>query len=256
MRGVSWAAAGALWWREMKRFARARSRLIGTLLMPLFLYLFLATGFGRVAAPGAAGGVGYGSFLLPGILGLSILLSSTLAGISFLWDREFGFLKEIMAAPVSRLSIVLGRIAGGVTTSLLQVLIIVAVALATGFRPVSAPLAGLALAIALLTSVAFIGLGLVFASNMRDMQGFTMVMSFVIFPIFLFSGALFPLGALAPVLRWLSFLDPLTYAVDGLRACLVGTSVFPLATDVAVIAAFAVATVLLGAISFGRHQAA
>ena len=255
MRPLSWAAIGVLWSREMKRFVRARSRLVGTLVMPLFLYLFLGAGLRGATIPGGAEGVAYQDFLLPGILSMSVLFSSTFAGISVLWDREFGFLKEIMVAPVSRLSIVLGRIAGGMTTSLLQVVIILVVALLTGFRP-AAPLVLSALAIVLLTSVAFIALGLAFASNMRDLQGFNLVMSLVIFPIFLLSGALFPLDSSATLLRWLSYFDPLTYSVDGLRACLLDHSTFPLSLDLGVLAGVAVVTVLLAVYFFMRHEGA
>jgi ABC-2 type transport system permease protein len=253
MNALSWAAIGVMWAREMKRFVRARSRLLGTLVMPLFLYLFLGAGLGGTKVPGGVEEVGYQDFLLPGILGMSVLFSSTVAGISVLWDREFGFLKEIMVAPVSRLSIVLGRIAGGVTTSLVQVFIILAVALLAGFRP-TVLLVLPALALVLLTSVAFIALGLVFASNMRDMQGFNLVMSFVIFPIFFLSGALFPLDVSTTLLRRLSYLDPLTYTVDGLRACLLDHSTLPLFLDLCVSAGFAAATVLLALFFFMRHE--
>lgn len=253
MSAVGWAAVGVLWLREMKRFVRARSRLVGTLVMPLFLYLFLGAGLRGARMPGAGEGSGYQDFLLPGILSMSVLFSSTFAGISVLWDREFGFLKEIMVAPVSRLSIVLGRIAGGVTTSFIQVVVILVVALLLGFHP-AAPRVLPALAVVLLTSIAFIALGLVFASNMRDMQGFNLVMSFVIFPLLLLSGALFPLDASATLLRRLSYLDPLTYAVDGLRACLLDHSTFPLLLDLGVLAGVAAAAVLLGVFFFMRHE--
>jgi ABC-2 type transport system permease protein len=252
----SWTAISVLWLREMKRFVRARSRLVGTLVMPLLLFLFFGMGLSRLLRSDALAGISYESFLLPGIIGMSILLSSTFAGISVLWDREFGFLKEIMVAPVSRLSIVLGRIAGGVTTSLLQVVIILAVAAPAGFRPTTGLMLAAALALAAVTSIGFIALGLAFASNMRDMQGFNLVMSFVILPVFLFSGALFPLSGSAPLLRALSYLDPLTYAVDGLRACLIGQAVFPLALDFAVTTGFAATTVLLGAFFFERYEGA
>lgn len=256
MRALSWTAIFVLWLREMKRFVRARSRLVGTLVMPLLLFVSFGTGFRHILRPDAVPGSSYEDFLLPGILGMSILLSSTFAGISVLWDREFGFLREIMVAPVSRLSIVAGRIAGGVTTSLLQVLIILAVAMAAGFRPTSALLLVPALALAVLTSIGFIALGLAFASNMHDMQGFNFVMSFVILPMFLFSGALFPLAGTAPAIRALARLDPLAYAVDGLRACLLGQSELRLVLDVGVVAGFTAATVLLGVFFFERYEGA
>ena len=162
------AAITVLWLREMKRFVRAKSRIIGALAMPLFFLGFLGMGFRRMAIPGMGDGVGYLQFLVPGILGMSLLFSSTFGGLSVLWDREFGFLKEIMVAPVSRVSIVLGRIAGGVTTSMIQVLLLFGISFLMGFRLRSLPMLLLALVFMILISVTFLGLGLVFASMMKD----------------------------------------------------------------------------------------
>ncbi|MBU4203664.1 MAG: ABC transporter permease, partial [Acidobacteria bacterium] len=220
------AAITVLWLREMKRFVRAKSRIIGALAMPLFFLGFLGMGFRRMAIPGMGDGVGYLQFLVPGILGMSLLFSSTFGGLSVLWDREFGFLKEIMVAPVSRVSIVLGRIAGGVTTSMIQVLLLFGISFLMGFRLRSLPMLLLALVFMILISVTFLGLGLVFASMMKDMQGFSIVMNFVIFPLFFLSGALYPLDNFPAWLRALSYLDPLTYGIDGIRAALIGYSSF------------------------------
>ncbi len=250
--GVEWGAVRALWWREMRRFLRAPSRLVGTLVMPILLFGYLALGLNKVIVGGSLSGSSYSSFLLPGIIGMSLLLSSTFAGISVLWDREFGFLKEVLVAPVSRLSIVLGRIAGGVTTSCLQVAIIAAAGAVAGFRPVSAARLPAGAAVAILGSVGFVALGLVFSSLLRDTQGFNMVMSFVIFPVLLLSGALFPLDDSPSALRLLSAIDPLTYVVDGLRASLLGASSRSLALDLGVVATFAAVTVLAGATLFQR----
>src|SRR4030042_4018479 len=120
------AAIRVMWLREVKRFLRARSRIVGALAMPLFFLAFLGLGFNRMAVPGMSGGVQYIRFLVPGIIGMSLLFSSTMGGLSVLWDKEFGFLKEIMVAPVSRISIVLGRIAGGTTTTMIQCLLMLA----------------------------------------------------------------------------------------------------------------------------------
>jgi len=250
---LDWPAVGALWLREMRRFLRMRSRLVGTLVMPILLFLYLGMGLNRVIVGGLEG-TAYDTYVLPGILAMSLLLSSTFAGISVLWDREFGFLREIMVAPVSRLSIVLGRIAGGVTTTLIQAAIITAAGVATGFRFASARLLPVGLAVLVLASIGFIALGLVFASRLRDTQGFNMVMSFVIFPLLLLSGALFPLATAPAALRLLSLLDPLTYTVDGLHACLLGRSALPLALDLGVVAAFATVTVLAGTALFQRTE--
>ena len=243
-----------LWSREMKRFMRAKSRIIGALAMPLFFLAFLGMGFRRVALPGVAEGVGYINFLVPGILGMSLLFSSTFGGLSVLWDREFGFLKEIMVAPVSRVSIVLGRIAGGVTTALIQGLMILGVSFILGFRVQSWFLLPVALLFMILISVTFLGLGLIFASKMRDMQGFSIVMNFVIFPLFFLSGALYPLENFPGWLRVLCHLDPLTYGVDGLRGVMIGMSVYPVWLDLLLMGLIALMMIGLGAYFFDKSE--
>jgi len=243
---ISTAAVKVLWLRELKRFARAKSRIFGALAMPLFFLAFLGLGFSRMGVPGVSGEGGYVRFLVPGILGMSLLFSSTFGGLSVLWDREFGFLKEIMVAPVSRMSIVLGRIAGGVTTALLQGVMILMVSYLMGFRVRSLPSLLLSLVFMVLISVTFLGLGLIFASRMRDMQGFSIVMNFVIFPLFFLSGALYPLDNFPGWLRVVSHLDPLTYGVDGLRGVLIGVSAFNPVVDLALMTAFAGVMIGLG----------
>jgi len=241
-----------LWLREMTRFVRAKSRVIGTLGMPLFFMAFLGLGFSRAQLPNLPPGVDYIRFLVPGIVGMTLLFSSTFAGISVLWDREFGFLKEIMVAPVSRVSIVLGRIAGGATTSLVQGAVILLLSVPLGFSirdPVGVLLAVLVM---LLIAVVFISLGLVFASNMKDIHGFNLITNFIVFPLFLLSGALFPVGNLPAQVQVFALLDPLTYGVDGLRAALLGSSSFPLALDLAALGLAALVMVALGAFFFER----
>jgi ABC-2 type transport system permease protein len=233
---------------------RAKSRIIGALAMPLFFLGFLGLGFRRMAVPGMEAGVGYIHFLVPGILGMSLLFSSTFGGLSVLWDREFGFLKEIMVAPVTRVSIVLGRIAGGVTTALIQSLLILVISLLMGFRVPSAFLFFPALVFMVLISVTFLGLGLIFASKMRDMQGFSIVMNFVIFPLFFLSGALYPLSNFPRWLRAVSYLDPLTYGVDGLRGTLIGFSSHPVVFNLALMVVISGLMIGLGAYFFERSE--
>jgi ABC-2 type transport system permease protein len=248
-------AIRVLWLREMKRFLRAKSRIIGALAMPVFFLAFLGMGFNRMAVPGVEGGVEYIRFLVPGILGMSLLFSSTFGGLSVLWDREFGFLKEIMVAPVSRISIVLGRIAGGVTTALIQGLLLLLISLFMGFRIDSGLSLLLALVFMILISVTFLGLGLVFASKMRDMQGFSIVMNFVIFPLFFLSGALYPLENLPSWLRYLGYADPLTYGVDGLRGVFIGVSSRPILVDLGIMLFFSLLMIAMGAYFFEKSEA-
>lgn len=251
---ISRTAVYVLWLREMKRFLRAKSRIIGALAMPLFFLAFLGLGFRRMALPGMDADINYIQFLVPGIVGMSLLFSSTFGGLSVLWDKEFGFLKEIMVAPVSRISIVLGRIAGGVTTALIQSVLILGISSFMGFKISSVFSLLIGFLFMILISVTFLGLGLIFASKMKDMQGFSIVMNFVIFPLFFLSGALYPLENFPVWLRMISYLDPLTYGVDGLRAALLDASSYSLVLDLALMIGFAVFMIVTGAYFFERSE--
>jgi len=251
---INTTAIYVLWLREMKRFLRAKSRVIGTLAMPLFFLAFLGLGFGNMNIPGMANGVDYIHFLVPGIVGMTMLFTSMFAGISVLWDREFGFLKEIMVAPVNRISIVIGRIVGGATTSLFQGILILGISILMGFKIAGISAFLLSVIFMLLISSTFIGLGLIFASKMKDMQGFSLIMNFVIFPLFFLSGALFPLENLPVWIRYISYLDPLTYGVDGLRGILVGISSFSVLFNFAVLIGFSAVMIFLGAYFFEKSE--
>ncbi|MFH2107297.1 MAG: ABC transporter permease [Chrysiogenia bacterium] len=254
MKTIQGIAIYVLWLRELKRLLRSKSRLTGTLLMPLFFLAFLGMGFKQSSIPGVPSGMAYFTFLTPGILGMSILFSSTFAGLSVIWDRESGFLKEIMVAPVSRVSIVLGRIAGGITTSLFQALAILTISILLGFRPQKWIMLIPGLFFMILISITFIGLGLAFASRMRDIHGFTLIMNFVIFPLFFLSGALFPLNSFPAWVRFISRFDPLTYGVDGLRAALLGKSELPLLLNLGILSGCALLSVVIGAWSFEKSE--
>ena len=241
-----------LWLREMKRYLRAKSRIVGSLGMPFFFLIFLGTGFQKFRPYSGPEGVNYLNFLAPGILALVLQLGAMFTGIAILWDRQFGFLKEIMVAPVSRVAIVLGRTIGGMTTAFFQGTLFIVVAYIAGLRIqdntafISVPV------FMLLISCAFVNLGLTISSFMRDMQGFSIVMNFVMVPIFLLSGALFPVKEFPGWVQALSFGDPLFYGVDGLRACMTGISVFSPWFDFLVLLAFCLLMVLLGAFLFSR----
>jgi ABC-2 type transport system permease protein len=251
---INKTAIYVLWMREMKRWWRAKSRIVGSLAMPLFFLAFLGLGFRRMTIPGLSDDVGYIRFLVPGIIGMNILFSSTFGGLSVLWDREFGFLKEIMVAPVSRVSIVLGRIAGGATTALIQAILILGISYIMGFKITNISSIFLAIVFMILIAVTFLGLGLVFASKMRDIQGFSIVMNFVIFPLFFLSGALYPLENFPVWLRYISKLDPLTYGVDGLRAALIGVSSFSIFYNFIFMVIFSSVMIFLGAYFFEKSE--
>lgn len=231
-----------LWLRQLKRYWRSRGRVIGSLGQPLLFLLALGFGFGPVFR--RAGQGDYIEFLAPGVIGMTILFAAIFSGIELIWDRQFGFMKEILVAPVPRLIIMIGRTLGGATTALLQGLIVFIICLLAGFRihhPGQIPLAILFM---VLISLMFTALGTAIASVMSDFQGFQLVMNFLVMPIFFLSGALFPLMNLPKLLNFLATIDPLSYGVDGLRTAFAGAAHFALSTDLAVL-------VVLGAILLG-----
>lgn len=254
MKSINLTAIYALWLREMKRFVRAKSRVIGTLAMPLFFLVFLGSGFTKMPVPGMPKDISYINFLVPGIVGMTMLFTSMFAGISVLWDREFGFLKEIMVTPVSRVSIVFGRIAGGITTGLIQGILILSFSFLMGFKIIGISSFLLSIVFMLLIGVTFIGLGLIFASKMKDIHGFGLIMNFVTFPLFFLSGALFPLKNLPVWIGCISYIDPLTYGIDGLRGALIGVSSLPVIHDFIILIGFSILMVFLGAYFFEKSE--
>jgi len=253
--GISLNAIYILWLREMKTFVRAKSRIVGTVVTPLFLLVFLGAGFAGATLPGVPIGVDYLQFLTPGMVGMTLIFTSVFTGLSVLWDRRYGFLKEIMVTPVSRVSIVLGRIAGGTTTAMIDGLSILVISLLVGFRLGSVINLLLAVAYMVLISISFIGLGLSIASMMKDEQGFGLIMNFIIFPMLFLSGALYPIENLPMVLKIISYVNPLTYGIDGLRGSLIGVSYLPPLMNLTVLTGFCVVIVLLGAYLFEKNEA-
>jgi len=241
-----------LWLREMKRYVRARSRIVGSLGMPFFFLIFLGTGFKSFRPASMPEHIDYLNFLAPGMLAVVLQFGSMFTGMAILWDRQFGFLKEIMVAPVSRVAIVLGRTLGGMTTALMQGLLFIAVALLAGLK--ISGLAGFLLTplFMIFITAAFVNLGLAIASLMRDMQGFSIVMNFIMVPLLLLSGALVPLDQFPRWIQILAYLDPLFYGVDGLRYCLIGMSRLPPQLDAFVLFVFCASMVGLGALLFSR----
>ncbi len=244
-------AVATIWQREVIRFLRSPGRLIGSLGMPFFFLAFLGTGIQSSFAPQTgAGGGRYLDFMAPGIVGMVLLFSSTISGISVIWDRRFGFLKEMLVAPIPRLAIVLGRTLGGTTTAGLQGLIMLVISFFLGVR---LPTFGgflLALVFMALLGIAFVSLGVAIASKMDDPHGFTLVLNFFIMPIFFLSGALFPLDRLPPALRWFTHVNPMSYGVDGLRFALQGQSAMGVGVDLLVLGVFSALMLALGAALF------
>jgi ABC-2 type transport system permease protein len=255
MKGISLNAIYILWLREMKTFARAKSRVVGTVVTPLFLLAFLGTGFSGAILPGIPSTINYLQFLTPGIIGMTMIFTSMFTGLSVLWDRRYGFLKEILVTPVSRVTIVLGRIAGGMTTSIFEGVSILVISMVIGFRFSGVLNILLTIIYMLLISISFIGLGLAIASKLKDEQGFGLIMNFIVFPILFLSGAFYPIDNLPLAIRALSYLNPLTYGVDGLRGSLIGVSYLPPILNLTILTGFCIGIVLLGAYLFERSEA-
>jgi ABC-2 type transport system permease protein len=242
-----------LWLRQLKRYFRSRARIVGSLGQPLLFLVALGFGFGPIYT--RAGGGDYIQFLAPGIIAMSILFTATFAGIEVLWDRQFGFLKEILVAPVPRLQIMIGRTLGGATVAVLQGTIVFFLSLLFGFRPTNPAMLPLALVFMILIAIMFTALGTAIASFIEDMQGFQLIINFLIMPIFFLSGALFPLQSLPKAVAFVSTINPLTYGVDGLRGILIDSAHLGLITDFTVLVVVASAIMAIGAYLFSRIQA-
>jgi len=241
-----------LWLREVKKYGRSRVQIIASLGQPLLYLLVLGFGLGPVYQK--AGGGSYLQFIAPGIVGMAVLFTSVFSGIALLWDRQFGFLKETLVAPVPRIYVMIGRTLGGATVAMLQGSLIVVVCLIAGFRPVSLIGIPLGFAFMALIAIVFAALGTSIGSSLQDMQGFQLIMNFLVLPIFFLSGALFPLNNLPKTLSFVTRLDPLSYGVDGLRAALIGTSHFGAIVDAVVLAVVAVGLLGLGAWRFSKIE--
>jgi ABC-2 type transport system permease protein len=222
-----------LWLRQMKRYFRSRSRVLGAIGQPILFLLALGYGIGSVYKKAGQGN--YIEFLVPGIIIQTLLFSGVFWGIQILFDKRFGFLKEMLVAPVSRLRILLGNALGGSTISLLQGLMVFIIAFALGFRPYDWLLLPLALLIMIVLSVTLTSFGAGIASMVEDFQGFQGINNFLIFPLFFLSGALYPLTSAPDWLRILGYINPLSYSVDALRWALINQHHFSLAVDLGVI---------------------
>jgi ABC-2 type transport system permease protein len=242
-----------LWLREVRRYTRSKVQIITSLGQPL-LYL-LAMGFGMGAVFRQAGRGSYLQFIAPGVIAMTVLFSAAFSGIALLWDRQFGFLKETLVAPVPRVFIMLGRTCGAATVALLQGLLVALVCLIAGFRPTNPALLPVGIAFLALIALVFAAFGTAVGSTLKDMQGFQMVMNFLVMPLFFLSGALYPLDNLPSALAVVTKLDPLSYGVDGLRSALIDQSHFGAALDATVLLALALVFVCLGAWRFSKIEA-
>ena len=241
-----------LWIRQIKKYFRSRARIIGSLGRPILFLVALGFGFGPIFQK--AGGGNYIEFLAPGIIAMSILFTAVFSGIEIIWDRQFGFLKETLVAPVSRLDIMIGRTLGGASVSVFQGILVLLLSLLLGFKITSVWTIPLAIVFMILIALLFTALGTAIASLLEDMQAFPLIINFVIMPLFFLSGALFPLAGLPGVINVIASVDPMTYGVDGLRYAFTGLAHFTLATDFIVLIGLVAIFMAIGAYLFSKIQ--
>ena len=250
-------------YRELLRFVQERSRLLSSFAMPLLFLVIFGAGFSRTIGA-MSPGVDFVQFIYPGIIAMTVLMNSVMSGLSVVWDREFGFLKEILVAPMGRTGIVLGKAVGSATVSVLQGTVMLALAPLVGVT--ITPLLVLELIPLLaLVSVSLSGLGTLVASRMRSQQGFQLIVQLIIFPLIFLSGVFFPVNNVPAWLEVFSKLNPLTYAVDAIRQLFLGVSgeavgvtvlghTMTVMQDVAIVACFGTVLLLLAAWSFGKQE--
>ncbi len=246
----NWEAVYGIWLREVKVFTREKSRIITSLFTPL-LWIF---GFGGGLGPNVSvKEFNYQIFIYPGILAMSILFNSVFFGVYIVWDRKIDILKEILVAPISRTAIFVGKVLGGTTDSMIQgtIMLIIGVVLGVSFTPGTTALVLLFL---LILTAGLVSVGLILGSVLTSPESFGSIVSFLVFPLFFFSGALFPLENLPPWLTLLTYIDPVTYGVDGIRGVLLGASRFPLIINFTALSVFALAMIWVGRFTFRRMQ--
>lgn len=243
-----------LWLRQVKKYFRSKTRIIGSLGQPILFMVALGFGFGSIYQK--AGGGNYLEFLVPGIISMSILFTAVFSGIEIIWDRQFGFLKEVMVAPVPRFEIMLGNSLGGATIAVFQGLLVLVISFFLGFKIDDYSMIAIAFLFMFLIALLFTALGTSIASLLEDMQGFQLIMNFLIMPIFFLSGSIFPIKDLPLALSVVTSFNPLSYGVDGLRGALVAnSSYFGMTTDFIILTVTIIILTSLGGYLFSKIQA-
>jgi len=243
---------GVLWLRQIKRHYRSKARLIGSFAMPLLFLLAFGFGFGSIYAQAGQGD--YFQFLVPGIISMTILFTSVMSGIEIIWDRQFGFLKETLVAPVSRLEIMIGRTLGGASVAIVQGVLFLVLSLFFGFRIISWTMLPITLLFMILIAIFFAALGTAIASLLDDMQGFQLIMNFLIMPIFFLSGAMFPIDTAPKAIQVISKFNPLSYGVIGIRNSLLGISQGNILFNLIILFILATIMLVIGSKLFSKMQ--
>ncbi|MCX6795133.1 MAG: ABC transporter permease [Candidatus Falkowbacteria bacterium] len=242
-----------LWLRQIKRYYRSKARIIGSLGQPLLFMIAFGFGFGPIYQK--AGGGNYLQFLVPGVIAMSILFSAVFSGLEIIWDRQFGFLKEMLVAPVPRLKIMFGRCLGGATVAVLQGVIVFLLSLLVGFRVDNWLLMPAALGFMFLIALVFTLFGTGIASSMKDVQGFQLIINFLVMPLFFLSGAFFPLTGLPSALKAVMLVNPLSYGVDALRNTLVGLHQLGLVRDFTILSVVVIIFLVVASYLFSKIEA-
>lgn len=248
---MNFYAIYAILLREAKIFLREKERIVSILISPLLFLFVMGRGMAEGQSPVA--GFTYQQFIFPGIMAMVILFTSITYGLYIVWDKRLDFLKEVLAAPISRATLFFGKALGGMLGALIETVLLLVIG-ALFILPQSLPQVLLCLLAAFPVAYLITNLGLTIGARMKSMEGFGLVMSFLTWPLFFFSGALFDLQTAAPYIKAISLVDPVTYAVDLLRIIMLGQGYFTVWQDLAAIAAFCLATTLLGVSAFGKLQ--
>ncbi len=243
----------AIWYREVKVFLREKSRLVSAIFMPLFWYFIFGAGIGSIASQTAVPGENYQHFIFPGFLAMVIIFNAMFNGAYVVWDRKVDFLKEVLVAPLSRTTIFMGKVLGGMTDALAQALILLFIGIVLGV-----PFTFFSVILSIFTlfifAIGLVSLGLIIGAFMESPEGFGLVSSFAVYPLFLLAGAFYPLSNLPGWMQVMTHFDPATYAVDALRNVILGASSLPYLTNVAIILGFDVVLVIIGTWAFNRMK--
>jgi ABC-2 type transport system permease protein len=236
-----------LWLRQMKRFARSGIRVIISVVQPLVYLIALGFGLNKVFEQSGRGH--YLDFIVPGIIAQTILFNAIFWGVGIMWDKQFGFLKETLVAPVPRMNIMFGNALGGATIAVIQGIALLIISIIFGFHPYSFPLLFVTLIIMGMLALAMVSFSAGIAAIMNDMQGFMAINNLLVIPLFFLSSALYPLDSVPTAMQVIASLNPLTYAVDALRMSLINQSHFPLWQDFTVLG-----VVMIGLFAFGVYR--
>lgn len=242
--------------REFKKFVREKGRLISTLIRPLIWLFLVGGGMSRLLRGSGIMTVSYLQFIFPGILGMTILFSSIFSSISIIWDKEFGFMKEILVAPVSRHSIVIGKALSGTVVSMIQAAIILTLFPFLGLK-FGIPQIIETLLVCLILSFCISALGIVIATFYESFESFSVIMNFIVMPMFFLSGAMYPVKVLPFILKIATKINPLTYGIDGLKHTILkgsGIHDFPLMTDITVLIVSSALFIVVAALVFERKK--